>query len=388
MLSRALLASRYTDILLAAARRQGIEPASLFGDEPVFATRGRRTAWTHADLGVVSKNLRLATDDELWGMAPGHRIPLGTFKFACELCTTGETLGGALERAFRLYELVGPIRFSLETSGETASVGVSLPPACGPDADFLHEWWLWLWHYVAQWFAGAEIGLARVDFPHPPAVDPEAYPGTFGSRCSFGADGARFVFARRELARPVTRTLDELEQFFARPAVTLNYAPDVTSSTSTWVKVTLLRRLQHNEPLPTLEELADEQGVTGQTLRRWLLAENACYRSIKAEVRCFVARHHLSRPDATLGEIAVRAGFAEASAFTRAFRAWTGMNVSQFRRIAEDAGQIEGEPGFAEAFAAGRTAPTAAASARMALAIPAAAGHDRRRRKPPSLAAG
>jgi AraC-like DNA-binding protein len=87
--------------------------------------------------------------------------------------------------------------------------------------------------------------------------------------------------------------------------------------------------------------------MTSQTLRRWLAAEGHSYRSIKAEVRNLVARHHLARPDATLSEVAIRAGFAEASGFTRAFRSWTGMNVSQFRQSLADA-QAAGEEAYAD----------------------------------------
>ena len=359
MLSRALLASRYTNILLQSAHRQGLDCAALFGDEPIYATRGGRRVWSHRDLGLVSKNLRLATDDEMWGMAPGQRVPLGAFKFACELCVTSETLGEALRRAFKLYDFAGPLRFRLDTAGETASIVVSPPQMEPSDATFQHEWWIWLWHYVAQWFIRAEIGLIRVDFPHQPGVDAEAYAGTFGSRCRFGAEDARIVFARQDLSRPITRTLDELEKFFDCSDVTLSYAPDVARSISISVKIALFRRLQHNEPLPTLEDLALEHGVTGQTLRRWLVAEHSSYRSLKAEVRCIIARHHLVRPDATLGEVASRAGFAEASAFTRAFRTWTGMNVTQFRRMAGGVEPPEDEPEFTKPVGVRGTVATA-----------------------------
>jgi AraC-like DNA-binding protein len=335
--SRGLLAARYTRTLLDASRRSGVEVASLFGDEPVFATRGRSTAWGHDDLRLVSKNLQEALGDELWGMVPGHRVALGTFRFACELFTVSGVLEEAFGRAFRLYDLGGAVRFRLETNGDEASVAVILPPAGPRDAAFLHEWWLWLWHYVAQWFVRAEIGLSRVEFPHAPAPDAEVYGATFGSRCQFGAGAARIVFPRRELQRPVARSLAEVEELFSRTQVTLEYAPAVERRVSTSIKVALLRRLQRESALPTLEELAAEQGVTGQTLRRWLAAEGESYRGLKAEVRSLVARQHLSRPDATLSEVATRAGFAETSAFTRAFRAWTGMNVSAFRRRLDDA---------------------------------------------------
>jgi AraC-like DNA-binding protein len=336
--ARSLLADRYTRLLLEAAGRSGLDAASLFGGEPIFATRGRGTIWSHDDLGLVLRNLALAADDELWGLAPGGRTPLGTFRFACELFTVSGLLEEAFNRAFKLYDLLESVRFRLDVAGEEASLTVIAPPASPRHTAFLHEWWLWLWHYVAQWFVRSEFGVLKVEFPHAPALQPDSYHATFGSRCQFNADHARLIFASRELARPVARSLAEVDAFFAEKRVSLEYSPAVERRVSTSIKASLFRRLQRESTLPTLEEIAAEQGVTGQTLRRWLAAEGASYRRLKAEVRGLVARQHLCRPDATLSEIAIRAGFAETSAFTRAFRAWTGMKVSEFRQHIGDDG--------------------------------------------------
>jgi AraC-like DNA-binding protein len=346
--SQAILADRYTTVLLNAAARQGLDPAALFGDEPIFSTRGRRRLWTHDDLGLVSGNLRRAADDEMWGLGSDGKIPMGTFRFACELFLISSSLGDALARVFKLYDLLGAIRFRLEVEGAEASITV-IPSAAEPvDVAFLREWFLWIWHYTAQWFVRAEIALPKVEFPHAAIPDPVVYNGTFGSKCSFGAKAARIVFPADDLARPITRSPAELEDFLARRRVTLTYAPDVERSVSTSVKVALLRSLQRNKSLPTLEELAAERAVSGQTLRRWLVAEGTSYRDLKAEVRGLIARHQLSRPDVSLSEIAASAGFAETSGFTRAFRTWTGMNVSQFRRAVAEGVLAKAEPAAVE----------------------------------------
>jgi AraC-like DNA-binding protein len=329
---RALLASSYTQFLLDAAKGSGVDTAVLFGDEPVFATRGRRALWSHEDLQTVSRNLQLETGDELWGLSPGARIPLGTLRFACDLFPASENLGEALVRAFRLYDLMGAVRFELQSEGDQAAITIHLPPMPAASAAFATEWLFWLWHYVAQWFVRSGVSLMRVEFPHAPRVEPRLYDGTFGSRCRFGAKAARIVFPRQDLARAVTRTTQEVDELFARRSISLNYAPNVEQSASTALRIALLGRLQAQTAMPTLEDLAHDQGVTGQTLRRRLAAEGVSYRTLKAEVRSLVARQHLARPDATLSEVASRAGFAETSAFTRAFRGWTGMSVSKFRQ--------------------------------------------------------
>jgi AraC-like DNA-binding protein len=328
---RAILAAGYTDFLLEVAARRGVDRAALFGDRPVFVSDGHRVHWTHDDLGIVLQNLRRATNDELCGLAPGIRVPPGTFKFACELVARSQTLGEGLDQAFKLYDLMGGLKFRLDARSDLASLSVETPPLPETDAVFLVEWWLWLWHYTAQWLVRAEIELDRVEFPHDPTISAEIYDGTFGSRCFFGADEARIVFPRGDLNRQVSRTPRELSEFLSGSDANLKYSPEVRRSATTIVKVSILNRLHAGRPMPKLEELAEERGITGQTLRRWLISEGASYRRLKAEVRCQVARHNLAWSDMTVDELAARSGFAEASAFARAFRDWTGMSVSAFR---------------------------------------------------------
>jgi AraC-like DNA-binding protein len=328
---RAILASGYTKFLLEVAARHGLDRATMFGDRPVFPSKAQQFQRPHHDLGIVLQNLRRATNDELCGLAPGVRVPPGTFKFACELVARSHTLGEGLGQAFKLYDLMGGLRFRLDARSELASLSIETPPMPEADAVFLVEWWLWIWHYVAQWLVRSEITLDRVDFPHDPTVSAEIYDGTFGSRCFFGRDEARIMFPRRDLDRLVSRTPGELSKFLGGSDANLKYSPEVQRSATTSIKVAILSRLHVGQPMPTLEDLAHEQGVTGQTLRRWLEAEGASYRSLKAEVRCQVARHHLAWSDMTINELAARSGFTEASAFARAFRVWTGMSVSKFR---------------------------------------------------------
>jgi AraC-like DNA-binding protein len=331
-MSNAGLASQYTEILLETARQNGLDCNALFGDEPVFATRGRKPRWNNHQLGVMSGNLKHTVKDEFWGMLGDAHVPLGSFRYACEICTLSKTLGDALRRAYRLYGLVSNgVTFSLDVESDLASITMELPGRATQRNDFLFEWWLWLWHFISQWFVGAEIELVRVDFPHRPIGERGHYDAVFGPHCHFESDVARITFDKAMLDKRVIRSLADVERMHAKTTITLS-TPEIERSCKSIVKTALTVHLEQTNTMPTLEQLAMEQGVCGQTLRRRLQAEGESYRALKAQVRGEVARRYLTRQGATMSEVASRAGFAEPNGLTRAIRSWTGLSVTEFRR--------------------------------------------------------
>lgn len=91
----------------------------------------------------------------------------------------------------------------------------------------------------------------------------------------------------------------------------------------------LLKRLKGE--LPTLATVASELAMSERSIQRGLREENTSYRELIDEVRKELALQHLSRPGTSATDVAFLLGFSEPSAFTRAFRRWTGAPPTQFR---------------------------------------------------------
>lgn len=83
--------------------------------------------------------------------------------------------------------------------------------------------------------------------------------------------------------------------------------------------------------VPSLTAIASELAMSERSVQRSLTEESTSYREIVDDVRKGLALSHLSRPDASVADVAFLLGFSEPSAFTRAFRRWTGSSPSQFR---------------------------------------------------------
>jgi AraC-like DNA-binding protein len=89
--------------------------------------------------------------------------------------------------------------------------------------------------------------------------------------------------------------------------------------------------------MPTLGDLsadtvAAQLSMSDRTLRRRLRDEGTSYQQVLDDVRAQLARRHLANAEHGIGEVARLLGFSDASAFTKAFRRWTGRTPADFAR--------------------------------------------------------
>jgi AraC-like DNA-binding protein len=83
---------------------------------------------------------------------------------------------------------------------------------------------------------------------------------------------------------------------------------------------------------PRVDRIARRMGLTTRTLHRRLSQEGSSYRDLRRDGQCKHAQELLRRESAPIDAIAARAGFSDASTFTRAFRLWTGQTPQAYRR--------------------------------------------------------
>jgi AraC-like DNA-binding protein len=86
---------------------------------------------------------------------------------------------------------------------------------------------------------------------------------------------------------------------------------------------------------PRQEDVAERLNMTLRTLQRRLAEQNTCYRDVLNHTRHQLAMQYLGSAQYSVGEIAFLLGFSEVSAFTRAFRRWTGSSPRSWRNQGE-----------------------------------------------------
>ncbi|MFQ3232049.1 MAG: AraC-like DNA-binding protein [Reinekea sp.] len=78
------------------------------------------------------------------------------------------------------------------------------------------------------------------------------------------------------------------------------------------------------------DQVADAMHVSGRHLNRLLSHEGCTYRSVADDVRSIIAKS-MFLTDSPLYAIAITLGFSDESAFSKAFKRWTGLSPTQFK---------------------------------------------------------
>ena len=82
----------------------------------------------------------------------------------------------------------------------------------------------------------------------------------------------------------------------------------------------------------SLENIAEEFGISTRTVQRNLAVENIKFNQIVKNVQKIMALNYLESKELSIDEIAYLVGYSETSSFYRAFKKWTGKTVSQYQK--------------------------------------------------------
>jgi AraC-like DNA-binding protein len=101
---------------------------------------------------------------------------------------------------------------------------------------------------------------------------------------------------------------------------------DLESRCKAW----LLEQLTSGEP--SEETLARAMGMSPRTLQRKLGDLGLSYKSVLEKTRYDLALRYLDDPSKSVTDITFLLGFSEQSAFTRAFKRWSGKAPTSYRQ--------------------------------------------------------
>lgn len=178
-----------------------------------------------------------------------------------------------------------------------------------------------------------DIPLIRVEFAHEKPVPVKVYEAFFQAPVSFRSDRNALVFSREHVRTPIRLANPKLFELIDH-------------------QLTTLRRTQncdHDQyPLATLRQSIIANAARGEyganaaataanlglrSAQRFAAQYDTSLQQLIDEVRLANARRFLSNPKISIEKVSQLVGYADARAFRRAFKRWTGLTPTTYRKI-------------------------------------------------------
>jgi AraC-like DNA-binding protein len=218
---------------------------------------------------------------------------------------------------------------SLRLEDDVAIVTFALKDV--PRSRHLSEFVIGAWKRRMQRLVGArfeaiEVRLRDAADPHP------LFARVFGAPVRFAADEDAIVLPAALLAAPLAGADTSLQPALERH---LEQALAARASPPSFVEqaaACLRAELGRAGARPTARTLAKALHISSRTLQRRLEETGTSFRGLLDDALRELALAHLERPDTSVTEVAFLLGFSDLSAFSRAFRRWTGVAPGDHRR--------------------------------------------------------
>ncbi|HXT41721.1 MAG TPA: AraC family transcriptional regulator [Candidatus Angelobacter sp.] len=300
-------------------RRAGL-PASLFQQEKIYVTT--------AELFALWRTVAEMSPD------PGFGLKLGTelrFERSHPVSIAGvcsRTFGDALQRLARYKQLTCPEEIRVHRKAQEASVEFFFVEAREAQPDIMVDLGLSWILCVARRGTDGEIAPLRLELTRP-AKHRTLLERHFGCRVRFKADRDALVFRSSDLDRSFVTHNEELVAMIGTQLDSELKARNASVNVSDRVKDALRHSLAGKRP--TLQDVAQELGMSTRTLQRRLTDGGITFQQLVEETRRELARHYLKQPTVELNEAAFLLGFEDANSFFRAFQVWEGTSPTDWR---------------------------------------------------------
>ena len=167
---------------------------------------------------------------------------------------------------------------------------------------------------------------------HLPWDEPEnisEYQRVFGCPVLFNQPHAAILLARSHVEERIITSDYDLLRILVAHAEQKSQRRTNEIQFSSLVKRTVIQLIQPQ--FPTISDVSGHLNVSSRTLQRKLNKEGITYSNLVDELRLEFALDYLKQPQLQINEIADLLGYADASAFIRTFKRWTGKTPNQYR---------------------------------------------------------
>ena len=323
--------------VLAAASDKGVDPAVLLaeaGIDPAVAQDPDGEV-TLPQMKAFWETAYRQSGDPYLAINAGIRAAHGSYKTLDYMFLSAKTVEDGITAFVDHFRLINTwLNFDID--GDQNGVHVVLNSRIGPVPHPAVEITFAVFTERLRKVLGSGWTPFRVSFLHQPVGEASFYEGFFRAPVSFGADAAAMSFTADQWATPLPGGDDGLFRVLTSHAELLGANRPDPDDPVQRARAEILRVLK--DGVPTVEDTAGALGIGARTFQRRLSDQNLSFSQIVDQVREEQARELVTLGAMSLSETAFFLGFADQSAFSRAFKRWTGQTPRAFRGDASSGG--------------------------------------------------
>ena len=275
-------------------------------------------------------NVAQRLDDEFFGQ-DSHRMKVGSFAFLCRTLIQCKNLKTAMLAMLRFFNLVlDDYQCELVIEGQYSQIRIYEREGLSAPHIFGHETLLILQHGIACWLVGRRIPVLMAGFSYAQPDHSLEYQLMYSSELVFNQPFTSLSFDSQYLNLPLIQNEKTVQAFIQQAPANIVLKYKNHSSFSATIRK-ILRAIPSSE-WPDFDYFAHHLNMTRSTLHRRLEEEGQPFQKIKDQLRCDMAMMFLGQTSKSVMEISIELGFAEPSAFHRAFKKWANCTPSEYRK--------------------------------------------------------
>lgn len=316
--------------LLENLRLLGLDPETLCRragvDQSALPLPTTRVPWRaiHAVLSAAEER----SGDPLLGLHAGE---LGSRDLLSYLATTQPTVAHALGELSRFLPVsLDDVEVAWQRSAGGATLAFTAWPAAAGAARQLAEYLAGVIVADLARSSGGRFRPSAVAFTHPRGGDLAEYERVLRCRVRFVQPRFEMVVSSGVLDTPLDTQSPEVAALLREAAerqLGLTAVPSIAGRVADALRAAVAA---NGDASPAA--IAKRVALSQRSLQRRLEDEGTSFRVLRDAARRDRALHRLGNPAVTIAMVADELGFTDAGAFQKAFRRWTGMSPSGYRR--------------------------------------------------------
>ena len=280
---------------------------------------------------VVLNALNESHDSAL-GLAIGQQLDLSWYGFWGYALMSSATIHDSIKIAIQFWDLTGELeKVTFKVAEETSSLEIipAFPMVRDQVLVFNTEKWLCSTNASFSFLVGRQAPWEELQLVYDDPGYGFRYQNIFNCPVRFGSQKTQLRFSSGLLKERLKMSNPEVAMQCAQQCEKalreLNESDELIDS---------IQRLIFNSPgkCPKLDHIAPKLGMSNRTLSRQLNNRNTTYQQILDKTRIGIAKEYLNQTDLSIDQIADLIGFSETTTFRRAFKRWTGISASEFKK--------------------------------------------------------